>query len=56
MSRQSHITCILSFVRLRGANQPESEETDEDEFSELSIIHDIFPPKVYKCKYNFFRK
>lgn len=29
---------------MRGANQPE--ESEEEEFSEFSIIHDIFPPKV----------
>ena len=33
-----------SNVRLRGASQPE--ESEEEEFSEMSIIHDIFPPKV----------
>ena len=29
---------------MRGANRPE--DSEEDEFSELGIIHDIFPPKV----------
>ena len=29
---------------MRGVNRPE--ESEEDEFSELGIIHDIFPPKV----------
>ena len=42
MSRLLNV--ILRFWRMRGANQPE--ESEEEEFSECSVIHDIFPPKV----------
>ena len=38
------LNVIFHFERMRGANQPE--ESEEEEFSEISIIHDIFPPKV----------